>query len=103
MTVPAEPARLPEVKGRPPRTAEADALAGPTYAAVEVLAQAIDRAKSRDGRTVAAALRGAPFRTIQGEIAFDAQGDPSSGAVALKVWKRTPDGRLDYAGNETAP
>ncbi|MCJ2079328.1 branched-chain amino acid ABC transporter substrate-binding protein [Methylobacterium sp. E-016] len=103
MTVPAEPARLPEVKGRPPRTAEADALAGLTYAAVEVLAQAVDRAKSRDGRTVAAALRGAPFRTIQGEIAFDAQGDPSSGAVALKVWKRAPDGRLDYAGNETAP
>ena len=103
MTVPAEPARLPEPKGRPPRTAEADALAGPAYAAVEVLAQALDRAKSQDPRRVTAALRAAPFRTIQGEIAFDAQGDLRSGGVSLRAWRRMPDGRLDYAGNEIAP
>ena len=103
MTVPAEPVRLPEVKGRSTRSAEADAVAGPTYAAVQVLAQAFDRAKSQDGAKVAAALRGAPFRTIQGEVAFDAQGDLRQGALALKVWKRMPDGRLDYAGNEVAP
>ena len=103
MTVPSEPARLPEVKGRPPRNAEADALAGPAYAAVEVLAQALDRAKSQDGRKVAAALRGAPMRTIQGEIAFDAQGDLRQGGTSLRAWKRTPDGRLDYAGNEVDP
>ena len=103
MTVPVEPVRLPEAKGRPPRTAEADAVAGPTYAAVEVLAQALDRSKSQDPRKVAAALHGAPFRTIQGEVAFDAQGDLRQGAVSLRAWKRTPDGRLDYAGNEVAP
>lgn len=103
MTAPSEPARLPEVKARPPRNAEADALAGPSYAAIEVLAQALDRSKSQDGRKVAAALRGAPFRTIQGEIAFDAQGDLRQGGVSLWAWKRTPDGRLDYAGSEVAP
>lgn len=103
MTVPPEPGRPPEVKGRPPRTPEAETLAGPTYAAVEVLAQALERARSADGRRIAAALHAGPFRTVQGEIAFDAEGDPVAGTMALRVWRRMPDGRLDYAGNDIAP
>ncbi|WP_375463523.1 branched-chain amino acid ABC transporter substrate-binding protein [uncultured Methylobacterium sp.] len=103
MTLSSEPRRLPEVRGRPPRVPEADALAAPAYAAVEVLAQAMERAKSGDGRKVAEAMRAGSFRTTAGEIAFGAQGDPAPGAVVLRVWRRTPDGRLDYAGNDVDP
>ncbi|WP_336486310.1 branched-chain amino acid ABC transporter substrate-binding protein [Methylobacterium nigriterrae] len=103
MTVAPEPRRLPDQKGgKPgPRTAEAEAVAAEAYAAVEILAQGIARAKSGDGRRVAAALHaGGPFRTLVGDIAFDAKGDPNPSDVNLRVWRRTPDGRLDYLGNE---
>ncbi|KAB1075300.1 branched-chain amino acid ABC transporter substrate-binding protein [Methylobacterium planeticum] len=106
MTVTPEPHRLPDPKGaRPaPRSPEADAVAAEAYAAVEILAQGIARARTGDGRKVAAALHaGGPFRTVVGEIGFDGRGDPSPSDVTLRVWRRTPDGRLDYAGNEVAP
>ncbi|GJE58097.1 branched-chain amino acid ABC transporter substrate-binding protein [Methylobacterium trifolii] len=107
MTLPAEPRRLPDPRspGRPvPRSPEADAVAAGAYAAVELLAQAVERARSADGRKVADALHGdVPFRTVMGEVAFDAKGDTRRGDLVLRVWRRTPDGRLDYAGNEPAP
>ncbi|MFD0934850.1 branched-chain amino acid ABC transporter substrate-binding protein, partial [Methylobacterium trifolii] len=66
--------------------------------------QAVERARSADGRKVADALHGdVPFRTVMGEVAFDAKGDTRRGDLVLRVWRRTPDGRLDYAGNEPAP
>ena len=98
---------LPEARGRAaPRTPEADLVAAPAYAAVEVLAQALARLPAQggtrppDGRRVAEALHAGRFRTAVGEVAFDGTGDPRPGAVALRVWRTTPDGRLDYAGNE---
>ena len=106
MTVTPEPNRLPDPKGARPvaRTPEADSVAAEAYAALEILAQGVARAKSTEGRKVAAALHaGGPFRTIVGEIGFDGRGDPSPSDVTLRVWRRTPDGRLDYAGNEVAP
>lgn len=119
MTLPAEPRKLPEPKGAelkvldgkakpPPRTPEAEAFAGQTYAAVEVLARGIERAKSADGRKVAAALHdGTSLRLSAGEVAFDAKGDTKGDLarpeVQIRIWRRTPDGRIDYAGNEPAP
>ena len=96
--------RPPEPRGKVmPRTPEADLVTGPAYAAVEVLAQALAAqggARVPDGRRLAEALRAGSFRTAIGPVAFDASGDPRPGAVALRVWKRTPDGRLDFAGND---
>ncbi|WP_430912811.1 branched-chain amino acid ABC transporter substrate-binding protein [Methylobacterium sp. sgz302541] len=105
MTLPADPRKLPEPKGKPAgRTPETDAFAGQGYAAVEVLARGVERAKSAEGRKVAAALRdGAPLRLSTGEVAFDAKGDLARPDIQIRVWRRTPDGRLDYAGNESAP
>ncbi|NEU13060.1 branched-chain amino acid ABC transporter substrate-binding protein [Methylobacterium sp. BTF04] len=103
--------RLPDAKGTPAksvRSPEADTFAAQGYAAVEVLALGIGGAKSADAQAVAAFLhRGLPLRTAIGEIAFDATGDlkadPRRPAYTLQVWRRTPDGRIDYAGNAIAP
>ncbi|WP_331312039.1 hypothetical protein [Methylobacterium oryzae] len=56
-----------------------------------------------DGRKVAEALRAAPSRTLLGPVTFDARGDRAGAPVALRIWRRTPDGRLDYAGNDAEP
>ncbi|GJD56724.1 branched-chain amino acid ABC transporter substrate-binding protein [Methylobacterium dankookense] len=96
--------RPPDPRGKAaPRTPEADLVAGVGYAAVEVLAQALaaqGNARVPDGRKLAEAVRAGSFRTAIGPVAFDAAGDPRPGAVALRVWKRMPDGRLDFAGND---
>ena len=107
MTLAPDPRRLPEPKtaaARPPRPPETDALAGPAYAAVEVLRQGVEGAKSTDGRRVAAFLHaGRPMRTWIGEVAFDANGDLARPPFVLQVWRRTPEGRIDYAGNDAPP
>ncbi|GJD74480.1 branched-chain amino acid ABC transporter substrate-binding protein [Methylobacterium goesingense] len=106
MTLTPEPRKLPDPKGaRGPRTPEADAVAARAYAAVEVLRQGVEGARTAEARAVAAYLRqGVTVRTFLGEIAFDGKGDlradPRRPAFGLQVWRRTPDGRIDYAGND---
>lgn len=118
MTLPSEPPRPPDPRGtRPvPRSPESESVAASAYAAVEVLAQAVERARPADakatdpktggiadGRKVAEVLRsGGPFRTLLGPVGFDAGGDQTGDTVVLRVWRRTPDGRLDYMGNDPA-
>ncbi|MGU3361588.1 branched-chain amino acid ABC transporter substrate-binding protein [Methylobacterium sp. M6A4_1b] len=114
MTLTPEPPRLPESKlpdakaARVPRTPEANAVAAQAYAAVEVLRQGILGAGSGNGRAVAAYLhQGRSLRTILGDLAYDTGGDlkpdPRRPATILQAWKRTPDGRIDFAGNDVTP
>ncbi|MGN7123672.1 branched-chain amino acid ABC transporter substrate-binding protein [Methylorubrum thiocyanatum] len=106
MTVPAAPPRLPEPKGaaKAPRSPEAEMFAGPAYAAVEVVRQGIEGARSAEPARVAAFLHGgAPLRTVLGEVAFDGSGDLVKPPFAVTAWRRLPDGRLDFAGNEVSP
>ena len=103
MTLPSDPARLPDVKGRPPRTPEGDAVAGPTYAAVEVLAQALDRAKSQDLRKVAAALHGGPSTRYKARSPSTRRAICSSGPCRSGHGGARTDGRLDYAGPTMSP
>ncbi|MGU3453425.1 branched-chain amino acid ABC transporter substrate-binding protein [Methylobacterium sp. 391_Methyba4] len=113
MTLAPDPPRLPEPRGaRPaPRSPEAESVAAGAYAAVELLTQATERARAADpktgriadGRKVAEALRAGPSRTLLGSVAFDARGDRSAAPIALRIWRRTADGRLDYAGNDAEP
>jgi branched-chain amino acid transport system substrate-binding protein len=107
--------RLPEVKPNPtkPRMPEAEILAAQVfvaqgYAAVEVLRGGMLGARSTDARAVAAFLRGGTaVKTVLGPLAYDARGDlkadPRRPAYVLQVWRRTPDGRIDYAGNTIDP
>ncbi len=80
-------------------------MAARAYAAVEVLRQGVEGARTAEARAVAAYLRqGGTVRTLLGEVAFDGKGDlradPRRPAFGLQVWRRTPDGRIDYAGND---
>lgn len=108
MTLPPDVPRLADLRiGKAvPRTPEADLVAAGAYAAVQALAQALDRGQAVgprgkvDGRKVAEAMRASPVKTILGTLSFDGRGDQTSAPVALRVWRRTPDGRLDYAGQE---
>ncbi|CAA2136430.1 branched-chain amino acid ABC transporter substrate-binding protein [Methylobacterium bullatum] len=106
MTLLPEPRKLPESKGvaARPRTPEADMVAAQGYAAVEILRQAVEQAKSSEGRKVADLLHGGvPLKTAIGEIAFDANGQSKAPGYVLQVWRKTPDGRIDYAGNAVTP
>ncbi|MDP4005010.1 branched-chain amino acid ABC transporter substrate-binding protein [Methylobacterium sp. NEAU K] len=111
MTLAPDLPRLPDPKGGKPaaRSAEAASVSAAGYAAVELLAQAVEHAHAADPKTgriadarkVAESLRGAePLRTVLGPMGFDARGDRSADAVTLRIWRRTPEGRLDYAGND---
>ncbi len=102
--------RLPEVKPNPakPRIPEAELFAAQGFAAVEVLRGGIAGARSADARAVAAFLHGgAPVKTVLGPLAYDGRGDlksdPRRPSYTLQVWRRTPDGRIDYAGNAIDP
>lgn len=114
MTLLPDPPRLPDPRGGKPasRTPEAESVATGAYAAVELLARATEQAHAADpktgrisdGRKVAEILRGPqPVRTVLGPMSFDARGDRTGNAVALRIWRRSPDGRLDYAGNDIEP
>jgi branched-chain amino acid transport system substrate-binding protein len=56
------------------------------YAAVQVWAQAVERAGSLELRDVAGTLRRGRFETVVGRVAFDAKGDLVDAAWQWKVW-----------------
>jgi branched-chain amino acid transport system substrate-binding protein len=82
-----------------------------SYAAVQIIKQAAEAAKSLDPRKVADVMHsGKAFDTVLGDIAFDKKGDVSNeGYVVggkkkdryvLYTWKKGPDGRITYFENE---
>ncbi|CAN1721696.1 branched chain amino acid/phenylalanine ABC transporter periplasmic binding protein [Hyphomicrobium sp. 1Nfss2.1] len=71
-----------------------------SYAAVQILKQAIEATKSVDPKTVAAYMRtGVPFNTVIGDLAFDEKGDIKQVGYVLYTWVKQPDGRLTYVQN----
>lgn len=59
----------------------------PAYAAVQVIAQAIEKAESTDTLKVAEALRANTFDTPTGELSFDAKGDLKDFRFVVYNWK----------------
>ncbi|MGE3623036.1 MAG: branched-chain amino acid ABC transporter substrate-binding protein [Bdellovibrionales bacterium] len=57
-----------------------------TYAAVQVLSDALKRAGKNDPHKVAAAMRSATAPTVLGSISFDAKGDVTGPAYVLYKW-----------------
>ncbi|KAB2940312.1 MAG: branched-chain amino acid ABC transporter substrate-binding protein [Hyphomicrobium sp.] len=71
-----------------------------SYAAVQILKQAIEATQSTDPKTVAAYMRtGVTFNTVIGDIAFDEKGDIKQVAYVMYTWLKQPDGRLTYVQN----
>jgi branched-chain amino acid transport system substrate-binding protein len=57
-----------------------------SYAAVQVWAQAVERAGTLELRAVAKMLRRGRFDTVLGPVAFDSKGDLEDGAWQWQVW-----------------
>ncbi len=78
-----------------------------SYAAVQVIKQAAEQAKSLDPQKVAEVIRsGRPFDTVLGTLSFDKKGDVSDKGYlvggkkkdryVLYEWKKGPDGKISY-------
>jgi branched-chain amino acid transport system substrate-binding protein len=57
------------------------------YAAVQIYAQAVEKAKSTSYAAVQQALANGSFDTVLGKMEFDAKGDPKSPAFVVYQWK----------------
>jgi len=68
-----------------------------TYAAVQVYAQAVEKAKSVKTGDVEKAMRNTTFKTVLGDVKFNAKGDVTSPAYKVYVWKN---GNYDYVTPE---
>jgi branched-chain amino acid transport system substrate-binding protein len=83
------------------RSIDPDAYTLYGYAAVQVLAKAMAETGSSDGRTLADWLhRGQPIDTVIGPITYDRKGDITRPDYVMYAWRKGPDGKIDYAGNE---
>jgi branched-chain amino acid transport system substrate-binding protein len=81
-----------------------------SYAAVQIIKQAAEQAKSLDPKKVADVMHsGKVFDTVVGGIAFDKKGDVAGDGYlvdgmkkdryVLYTWKKGPDGKIDYFEN----
>ena len=66
-----------------------------SYAAVQILKQAAEEAKSLDPKKMAEAMHsGMTFHTVLGDIAYDKKGDRTSAGFVWYVWQKAPDGKI---------
>jgi branched-chain amino acid transport system substrate-binding protein len=75
----------------------------PSYAAVQVLAQAVEAAHSTDPKKVAEVLRsGKTFDTVLGPISYDNKGDMTKANFVMYEWKKNASGKLVYVEKTAA-
>jgi branched-chain amino acid transport system substrate-binding protein len=68
-----------------------------SYAAVQVIKQAIEKARSTDPTAVAKALHeSGPFNTVVGDLSFDAKGDVTRADYTVYEWRKGADGKITY-------
>ncbi len=68
-----------------------------SYAAVQIMKQAAEKAKSLDPKKVAEAMHsGMTFHTVIGDIAYDKKGDRTSVDYVWYVWKKGDDGKIGF-------
>jgi len=71
-----------------------------SYAAVEVLKQAAEAAKSLDAKKVAAVISsGRTFKTVLGDLSYDKKGDITRLDYVMYTWKKGPGGKITYFEN----
>lgn len=69
-----------------------------SYAAVEVLKQAAEAAKSLEPKKVADKVySGMKFKTVIGELSYDKKGDVTRLDYVMYVWKKDPSGKITYS------
>jgi len=68
-----------------------------SYAAVQVIKQAAEAAKSLDPKKVAAQIKsGQKFNTVIGQLSYDKKGDVTRIDYTVYVWKKDPSGKITY-------
>ena len=68
-----------------------------SYAAVQVMKQAADAAKSVDPEAMAKVMHsGMTFKTVVGDIAYDKKGDITRADYVVYRWQKGPDGKITY-------
>jgi branched-chain amino acid transport system substrate-binding protein len=68
-----------------------------SYAAVEIIKQAAEAAKTLDPKKVAAQIKsGQKFKTVIGDLSFDKKGDITRLDYVMYVWKKGADGKITY-------
>jgi branched-chain amino acid transport system substrate-binding protein len=101
MTFAPDPRKRPEAKAViekfRAKKFEPEAYTLYSYAAVEVIKQAADAAKSLDPKKVAAQIKsGQKFKTVIGELSYDKKGDITRPDYVVYVWKKGADGKITY-------
>ena len=101
MTFPPDPRKNPAAKAAVEKFRakkfEPEAYTLYSYAAVEVVKQAAEQAKSLDPKKVADVIHsGKKFKTVIGELAYDKKGDVTRLDYVMYVWKKQPDGKITY-------
>jgi len=68
-----------------------------SYAAVQIIKQAAEAAKSLDPKKVAEQMKsGMKFSTVIGDISYDKKGDITRLDYVMYVWKKNADGKITY-------
>src|SRR5579863_8147897 len=68
-----------------------------SYAAVQIMKAAAEKAKSLDPKKMAEVMHsGMTFNTVIGPIAYDKKGDRTTVDYVWYVWKKAPDGKITY-------
>src|ERR1700723_599917 len=68
-----------------------------SYAAVQIIKQAAEKANSLDPKKVAEVMHsGMPFHTVIGDISYDKKGDRTTVDYVWYVWKKGPDGKIGF-------
>jgi branched-chain amino acid transport system substrate-binding protein len=68
-----------------------------SYAAMQIIKQAAEKANSLDAKKVAEVMHsGMVFKTAIGDIAFDNKGDRTTADYVWYVWEKAADGKINY-------
>ncbi|MGA2487732.1 MAG: branched-chain amino acid ABC transporter substrate-binding protein, partial [Roseiarcus sp.] len=65
--------------------------------AMQIIKQAIEKANSTDPHKVADVMHsGMAFKTVLGDISYDAKGDRTTADYVWYVWKKDADGKINF-------
>ncbi|TBW38219.1 branched-chain amino acid ABC transporter substrate-binding protein [Siculibacillus lacustris] len=71
-----------------------------SYAAVEIIKQAAEKAGTLDTKKVADVIHsGFVFKTVLGDLSYDAKGDRKDVDYVMYTWKKLADGKIGYEQN----
>ncbi len=101
MTFPPDPRNRPEaaevVKKFKAKNFNPETYTLYSYAAVQIIKQAAEIAKSLDPTAIAKVMHsGLAFKTVIGDISYDAKGDVTRADYTVFVWKKGPEGKISY-------